>query len=195
MFRWYQPEIGHQLTRIGEAREIAQLGDQRRRIDQRHAAHRLQCCHDGGQRPVRQHRLDLRRQPIAPRRGGFDRLNVIFAHEVMPRLSELETGQPATVQLGPCRPPVMAGLAQQEPGKLLACPAQAVHRIKPRPHQIAHRLVLGIRYPHRRQLAGPMQLGQAAGIAPVGLDPVARSLRDQRGSDHDALVPWLDSRR
>src|SRR5215204_3422306 len=30
----HQPEIRHQLARIGEAREVAQLGDQRRRIDQ-----------------------------------------------------------------------------------------------------------------------------------------------------------------
>ena len=36
-----QSEIGHKLARIGKAREIAQFGDQRRRIDQRHAAHRL----------------------------------------------------------------------------------------------------------------------------------------------------------
>jgi hypothetical protein len=70
MLGWHQPEIGHQLARIGKAREVAQFGDQRCRIDQGHTAHRLQGCHDRGQRPVRQHRLDLRRQPIAPRLGG-----------------------------------------------------------------------------------------------------------------------------
>jgi hypothetical protein len=89
MFGRHQPEICHQLARIGEAREIAQFGDQRRRIDQRHAAHRLQRCHDGGQRPVWQYRLDLRRQSIAPRLGGFDRRNVIFQHDVMTACSNL----------------------------------------------------------------------------------------------------------
>src|SRR6516165_7152916 len=34
MLRWHQSEIGHQLTRIGEAREVAQFGDQGCRIDQ-----------------------------------------------------------------------------------------------------------------------------------------------------------------
>jgi hypothetical protein len=28
----HQPEIDHELARIGEAREVAQLGDQRRRM-------------------------------------------------------------------------------------------------------------------------------------------------------------------
>src|SRR4029077_17338865 len=34
MLGWHQPEIGHQLARIGKAREVAQFGNQRRRIDQ-----------------------------------------------------------------------------------------------------------------------------------------------------------------
>src|SRR6516164_5652773 len=38
MLARHQPEIGHQLARIGEAREVAQFSDQRCRIDQRHAA-------------------------------------------------------------------------------------------------------------------------------------------------------------
>jgi hypothetical protein len=62
-----QPEIGHQLARTGKARQVTQFGDQCCRIDQRHAAHRLQRGHDRSQRPVRQQRLDLRRQPITPR--------------------------------------------------------------------------------------------------------------------------------
>ena len=63
-----------------------------------------------------------------------------------------------------------------------------MHRVKPRADEIAHRLVLGIRNPHRCQLARPVQLDQAGSIAPIGLDPVTRSLRDQRGGNHDALV-------
>ena len=33
-----------------------------------------------------------------------------------------------------------------------------------------------------------MQLGQAGGIPPIGLDPIARPLWDPRRGDHDALV-------
>src|SRR5277367_159254 len=46
MLRRHQTEIGHQLARIGETREVAQLGDERCRIDQSHAAHRLQRRHN-----------------------------------------------------------------------------------------------------------------------------------------------------
>src|SRR5438034_6094046 len=37
----HQPEISHKLARIGKAREVAQFGDQRCRIDECEAAHRL----------------------------------------------------------------------------------------------------------------------------------------------------------
>jgi hypothetical protein len=74
--------------------------------------------HDGGQIPVRQHRLDLRRQPIAPYLGNFDRRDVIFEHDVMDRLVELETRQPAAMQLGPGRSAIVASLAQQKPAEL-----------------------------------------------------------------------------
>ena len=59
-------------------RQITQFGGQRCRIVQGHTAHRLQRRHDRGQLPVRQHRLDLRRQPNTARLGGFDRGNVIL---------------------------------------------------------------------------------------------------------------------
>ena len=83
----------------------------------------------------------------------------------------------------------MAPLTQQKSGELLARPAQGTHRIETGAHQIAHRFVPGVRNPHRGQLAGPVQPGQAAGIAAIRLDPVACSLWDQRWGDHDALVP------
>jgi hypothetical protein len=90
----HQAEIGHQLARIGKTREVAQFGDQRRRIDQCHAAHRLQRRHDRRQCPVRQHRLDLRGQPVAPLARRFNRLNVVLEHNVMRRLGEAQTRQP-----------------------------------------------------------------------------------------------------
>jgi hypothetical protein len=64
-----------------------------------------------------------------------------------------------------------------------------MHRVKTGAHQIAHRLVLGIRNPHRRQLTRPMQPRQTGRIPPIRLDPVARPLRDQRWRHHNAFVP------
>src|SRR5665213_716766 len=46
MLGWHEAEIGHELAWVGEAREITEFGDERCSIDQRHAAHRLQRCHD-----------------------------------------------------------------------------------------------------------------------------------------------------
>ena len=63
---------------------------------------------------------------------------------MMHRLLKAQTRQPATVQLGPGRTPVMAALAQQKSRELLPRPAQRVHRIQTGTHQIAHRLVPGI---------------------------------------------------
>jgi hypothetical protein len=48
--------------------------------------------------------------------------------------------------------------------------------------------VPGIRNPYRGQFAGAVKFGQADGIAPIGLDPVTRSLRDQRGGDDNAFL-------
>src|SRR5712691_5499394 len=107
---------------------------------------------------------------------------------MMHRLLELETREPAAIQLGPSRPPVMAPLAQQEPRELLACPAQRMHRIETGAHQVAYRFVSGIRNPYRRQLARSMQPRQTGCIPPIRLDPVARAPRDQRGSYDDAFV-------
>ena len=53
--------------------------------------------------------------------------------------------------------------------------AQHPDRCRPRPNQIAHRLVRLIGDPNRRQLAGAMQLGQHQRIAAIRLDPVAKS--------------------
>jgi hypothetical protein len=107
----------------------------------------------------------------------------------MHRLFELQTRQPPAMQLGPGRPPVMAAVAQQKARKLLARPAQCVHRVETGAHQIAHRLVPSVGNPHRRQLAGPVQPRQAGRIPPVRVDPVSGPLWDQRWRHYDAFVP------
>ena len=47
----------------------------------------------------------------------------------------------------------------------------------------------GVRNPYRGQLARPVQPCQAGGVATIGLDPVAGSLRDQRWRNDDTVVP------
>ena len=83
---------------------------------------------------------------------------------------------------------IAATMTQQERRHLLALTAQILHGRLTGPGQIAHRLVEGVGHPHRRQLAGAVQLGQAHGIAPVGLDPLTGPLRDQRGCHHRTVL-------
>jgi hypothetical protein len=82
----------------------------------------------------------------------------------------------------------MAALAQQKARELLPGPAQRMHGIKTCSYQITHCFVPGIRNPHRGELARPMQPCQTGRVAPVGLDPVARPLWDQRRRDDNAFV-------
>jgi hypothetical protein len=47
----------------------------------------------------------------------------------------------------------------------------------------------GSRDGDRGQLSGPVQAGQAAGVAPVGLDPIPRALGNKGGCDDIAAHP------
>jgi hypothetical protein len=84
---------------------------------------------------------------------------------------------------------VNSAVAQQEGEQLLAFAAQIVRCRLACPDEIAHRLVNRVRHPHPGQFAGPEQPRQYHRIAPVGLDPLARPLRDQGRRDHQAGVP------
>src|SRR5215213_9515583 len=92
-----------------------------------------------------------------------------------------QLAEPARVRPGPG---AAAGedpaVAEQEGLQLLARAPQLLHRRLAGAHQLAHGLVAGIRDPDRRELAGAVQLGQGQRVPPVGLDPLARALRDQR---------------
>src|SRR3954452_11413090 len=103
---------------------------------------------------------------------------------------EAEVGEPPGMDLGPgpgaaVDPPV----AQQKGLQMLALGAQVRHRGLTGAHQFADSLMARIRHPDGGQLAGAMQAGQGDGIPAIGLDALARPLRDQRGSDDSAIVP------
>jgi hypothetical protein len=73
--------------------------------------------------------------------------------------------------------------AQQQRQNLLAFGFEIVDRSLARPHQISHRLVPRIRNPDCSQFTRAQQLRQVERVAPAGLHPVTRLLRDQRLSD------------
>ena len=97
--------------------------------------------------------------------------------------------QPVQMHLGPMLastvdPPV----AEQKRQQLLALAAKILRCRRARPDNIADRFMHRVRHPNRRQITGAQQSSQCHGVAPVGLDPLARSLWHQRGRDHDAVV-------
>ena len=68
--------------------------------------------------------------------------------------------------------------------ELLACFALLRLEVITRPAEIAHALLLPVGYPHRTEVAAAQQARQLQGIAPVGLDALARRLRDARRGHH-----------
>jgi hypothetical protein len=70
-------------------------------------------------------------------------------------------------------------VAQQKGLQMLALGAQVRHRGLTGPHQLADGFMPGVGDPDAGEFAGAMQAGQGEGIPAIGLDALARPLRDQ----------------
>jgi len=105
------------------------------------------------------------------------------------KMLELLARKPAHVRPGPrLLARIVQALPQQERRDLLALSPQILHRRSARPRQVTHRLVTLLGNPYGGQLAGAQQLDQAKRVAPVGLHPIARLLRNERRRNHNAMV-------
>ena len=132
---------------------------------------------------------DLFLQAVAPLLRLGNGVDLLLQHDLLRGMREAEPGEPTPV----CRRPGLAAreqpiVAQQEALELLPGPSQRLHGGHARSDQVAHRLMRRIRDPDRRQLAGAMQPGQRDRVAPVGLHPLACSLRHERRRHHRAAV-------
>ena len=185
----HQAQIGHQLRGVGKALQIADLGHRDRRRQQLHPAQRHQRLDHRPHRRRVCRLVDLLVQRRHPRAAMGDAIDVFLHHDLLARVIELHRLQPAKVRL---RPVILAFKAppmpEQERQQPLPGAAFQVLQITPCARQIAQRFVLAVRYPHRRQFARAVQPGQHQAVAPVGLDPVAGLLRNQRGCHHLAGV-------
>jgi hypothetical protein len=79
-------------------------------------------------------------------------------------------------------------MAQEEGEQLLTLAAQVVGAGVAGPDQVANGFVNHVRNPDPGQLPGTMQPRQRHRVPPVGLDPFAWPLRDQRRRHHHAVV-------
>ena len=125
----------------------------------------------------------------------FDRVDAFLKDDLLRGMVELLTGKPAPMRQRPvAASAVDATVPEQEGKKLLALAPEIVSSRLAGPHKIPHRLMSRIGRPDPCQFAGSVQTRQRDRIAPVRLDPLARSFRDQRRSDHQAIVaerPYL----
>ncbi len=77
-------------------------------------------------------------------------------------------------------------LAQEEGFQAEAGGFQIVHGILAGPGQVADGLVLDLGNVDRVEVTGTQQAGERDGVAAIGLDPIPRPLRDERGGDRMA---------
>jgi hypothetical protein len=123
----------------------------------------------------------LRPKPLRP--SGF-----FLQHAFLIGIRQHEVAQIAHVLRRPVRAVlVVVSVAQQEAQKALLRALQVVHRVGSGPADVAHRLVAGGRNPDRGGVAVAVELGELHGVAPVGLDPLARLALRLGGRDHHAL--------
>jgi hypothetical protein len=80
-------------------------------------------------------------------------------------------------------------MPQQELAQAMFRPQLVFLSCLPGSYQISQGLMGRIRYPHRRQLSGPIISRQLQRIASIGLHPFARFHRCQPGCHHLALRP------
>jgi len=82
-------------------------------------------------------------------------MTIFRKHNLMSGMIKLLIAQPSQMRLRPERAArVEPAMTEQKSLQLLACPFQRYHRALSSAHQIAHRLMLPIRNPYRRQLTG-----------------------------------------
>src|SRR3989441_609817 len=93
--------------------------------------------------------------------------------------------EPATVALGPRLHPLGGPdpLAQEQLGEAVAGAELVVLGHLPGPHEVAQGFMGGVGDPDRREIARPVAARELGGVPPVGLHPIARLRRDERGSD------------
>ena len=184
-----QPEIGHELARVGEAMEVADLRDQSDGRDRGDAAQGLNGGDDLRQRPGGQQLLHLPGQPVAARLRLVHRLHKLLEGDLPRRMFEALSREPKAMLARPMLAVgIDASVPQKEAQHLLTRTPQRLHRRLPGAAEIAHGFMCVVRNPNRRQLARAEQRGLRHGVAAVGLHPVARPRGNQRGRDHNAFM-------
>ncbi|WCR18734.1 transposase [Paracoccus alcaliphilus] len=96
--------------------------------------------------PLRQQIRNLPGQPLDPRLGIGNRVDIVLQDDLLRRIREAHQREPPPIGPGPAfLPRIDLAVAQQKALQVLARLARHPHRRCPRPDQIAHRLMRHIR--------------------------------------------------
>ncbi len=120
----------------------------------------------------------------------FDRVNGFLKDDLLRGMVELLIGEPAPMRQRPVpAAAVNPAVPEQEREKLLALAPKIVSRRLTGANKVPDRLMGRVGRPHSRELTRPMKTRQSDRIPTVRLDPFTRSFRDQRRSNHHAVMP------
>ena len=180
VLRGHQSCEAHERPGPGEAPPVEDLGGQAQTADAGHAPVGGESWHLGSEglppTPWQQIGLDRLEGRVAPTHGG----QVVGEGRRQGAVFEVQPRQPSLVALGPRRSaPPDHRVAQQEAAEAVAGSGEILHHVAPGAAQVPHRLLGRGGDGHGGELTGAVQTGQAAGIAPVGLDPITRALGDE----------------
>jgi len=173
VLRGDQAEVRHQLPRMGEPSNVADLRDEAHRRHKRDPAQGLQGLYHRRPTPCGRELPELVGEPLDAAFGFVDRVAVLLQRDVLEGETDTEIGQPAAIRARPTGASRVATiLAEQERLQpMLRLNAQA-DRVFARAHEITEGFIIGCRNVDRRKLAGAMQPGQGVAVPPIGLDPI-----------------------
>jgi hypothetical protein len=182
----HQPGEAHELRSRAEPGEVADLDDQGERGEGLDSAEGSEPPDQIGVRRLQRDRVELALELIALGHPQLDRDDVLIAQSREQRQVEVLGPDP-----GPVGPRPVRGVAEdpavpeQELRQAMAGPEDVLTEVLAQPEQVADRFFVRRRDPDRGELAGPEQPAQLAGIAAIGLHPVAGLARGERwGDDH-----------
>lgn len=191
MFAGHKAQVGHELAWMREAAYVAQFTDERERRNECNTTEGTECG-DGASVTFF---LGFILQMCFDRRD----LNLEVVNQVYVRvehglidIAELDLGQPEPETLTPVRAVSVdeaAGL-QEFDGAVFGS-GQIRDERRAASHEGAGRLEFFVRNVDSCQEPGCIQGGKLFGIAAIGLDAVAATTRDRRGSDDIALDPQI----
>lgn len=114
----------------------------------------------------------------------INRQRIVGHDDALGRLCPFQTVDPFPMRSHPVPTAIVQAPAKEQFPQPMPTPLEILARVIPHSGQIADGFFLQRRGPHPRQQDRPQQLGQLAGITPIGLHALARLPRHERRRDH-----------